>query len=249
MPVPNLNKRVVFAVLLLTVAAGLYFLYPRLRIILPLKLDYSRVRTPEVYIVPIARQPAPLRLSPAAARPIMGEWFAFSAPWTLLEKSKKDSVEAFRFEKERIYAVSLQKKEDGFLRTLLGSDPEESRQMREYLGAEHFGSNYDAVEFCLNTTPESARFFSDPQELSPLPVLLILKAAFSPLGDVIYRVRIDQAKGFQFGDPATATDVFVYLFDHSDRLFRMKFSFVNQEEIDYILGSIRFTTLPPAMGG
>jgi hypothetical protein len=71
--------------------------------------------------------------------------------------------------------------------------------------------------------------------------MLILKKAFSGLGDVIYRFSLVESKGFQFGNPATASDVYVYLFDPSDRMFRMKFTSMTQGEIDFFLTSIEFS--------
>jgi hypothetical protein len=61
---------------------------------------------------------------------------------------------------------------------------------------------------------------------------------------VIYRFSLGETKGFQFGNPATASDVYVYLFNPSDRMFRMKFTSLTQGEIDFFLTSIDFFAPP-----
>jgi hypothetical protein len=116
--------------------------------------------------------------------------------------------------------------------------------MKRLLGEENIASEYAALDLCLTTTPEPVRLSSSIQELSRTTLMLILKKAFSGLGDVIYRFSLGETKGFQFGNPATASDVYVYLFNPSDRMFRMKFTSLTQGEIDFFLTSIDFFAPP-----
>ncbi len=51
----------------------------------------------------------------------------------------------------------------------------------------------------------------------------------------------EHAQAFLFGNPTTAADVYVYLFNPFDRMFRMKFTSMTQGEIDFFLTSIEFS--------
>jgi hypothetical protein len=116
--------------------------------------------------------------------------------------------------------------------------------MKRLLGEENISSEYALLDLCLTTTPEPVGLTTLTRELERTTLMLILKKAFSGLGDVIYRFSLGESKGFQFGDPVTAGDVYVYLFSPSDRMFRMKFISMTQREIDFFLTSIEFSALP-----
>jgi hypothetical protein len=130
------------------------------------------------------------------------------------------------------------------VKKLLAGDTAENRRMKRLLGEENIASEYAVLDLCLTTTPEPVGLSSSVRELARTTLMLILKRAFSGLGDVIYRFSLGESKGFQFGNPATAADVYVYLFSPCDRMFRMKFTSMTQREIDFFLISIEFSTPP-----
>ena len=134
--------------------------------------------------------------------------------------------------------VSGQKDGDGVLSALLGDTPDQAEAMRQFWGPENLQSEYDVVKFCLNATPDRGGIFTGRTELVRLPSMLLLKAVYSPLGDVIYQYETERFRGFQFGNPQTTQEIFVYLFDLSDRLFRIKLSAWDQDEIDLLLASV-----------
>lgn len=234
------KKFIVPAVAVLLVLGGsTAYLFPRLTIIIPLRLKYSRNASPRMYVVPQQRsvaQPGDRDLGVEYASGQM----RFRSPLKALQVFDSEYARAFVFEGSKSMIVSGQKDGDGVLGALLGGDPQQAEAMRRFWGEENLRSEYAVVKFCLHATPDQGSLFSSREELMRLPSMLILKAVYSPLGDVIYQYETEQFRGFQFGSPETSPAVFVYLFDGSDRLFRIKLSALDQEEIDRLLASIAF---------
>jgi hypothetical protein len=170
---------------------------------------------------------------------VVSKWFTFKAPGLLVKKFDSEFAQAFEFDRGQRVLFSRQNEENSIVKALLGKNPREAAQMRLLLGKDNLQSEYAVINFCLHTTPEQAGFFSPKVELTRIQTMLILKSVFSQMGDVIYKFRLSQSKGFQFGDPAMTDQVYVYLFDDSDRMFRMQFMAATQAEIDSVLTSIK----------
>ena len=174
----------------------------------------------------------------------VGAWFSFATPFDIEKNYDSEHAQAFLFGNRKSLVVSPQLETERIVKKLLAGGSAEARKMKRLLGEENIASEYAALDLCLTTTPEPVRLSSSIQELSRTTLMLILKKAFSGLGDVIYRFSLGETKGFQFGNPATASDVYVYLFNPSDRMFRMKFTSLTQGEIDFFLTSIDFFAPP-----
>jgi hypothetical protein len=241
----NSKKILTTAIVVLVLSSAVLYLLPKLKLIIPIKVKYSRAGAPGVYLVPVERKVADIQEN-LAGQAHAGAWFSFAAPWAIEKHHLSEYAEAFVFSEERVLVVSPQKEQERIVAKLLGGEAEEARAMKRLLGEENLGSEYAAISYCLSTTPDRAGLLTPIHELSRLAPMLILKSVFSNLGDVIYRFSLRGAKGFQFGNPATAPDVYVYLFDPSDRMYRMKFSAISQEAIDYVLSTIVFPGAPAA---
>lgn len=246
MPLLRRHKKIFFistAVLLTLLTAGAYLL-PKLTLIIPIKVDYSRVGAPRVYLLPVDRL---IRVSEdirVVGVRHAGAWFSFATPFDIEKNYQSEHAQAFLFGNRKSFVVSPQMETERIVKKLLAGRTAENRKMKRLLGEENIASEYAALDLCLTTTPAPVGLSSSIRELSRTTLMLILKKAFSGLGDVIYRFSLGESKGFQFGNPATATDVYVYLFSPSDRMFRMKFTSMTQGEIDFFLTSIEFSTLP-----
>ncbi|MGD8675671.1 MAG: hypothetical protein PVG81_07655 [Desulfobacterales bacterium] len=240
------RKKIIFisiAVLLILATAGAYLL-PKLTLIIPIKVDYSRVGAPRVYLLPVdrlIRVPEDERVGGVRH---VGAWFSFATPFDIEKNYDSEHAQAFLFGNRKSLVVSPQLETERIVKKLLAGESAEARKMKRLLGEENIASEYAALDLCLTTTPEPVRLSSSIQELLRTTLMLILKKAFSGLGDVIYRFSLGETKGFQFGNPATASDVYVYLFNPSDRMFRMKFTSLTQGEIDFFLTSIDFFAPP-----
>jgi hypothetical protein len=246
MPLLRRHKKIFFistAVLLTLLTAGAYLL-PKLTLIIPIKVDYSRVGAPRVYLLPVDRL---IRVSEdirVVGVRHAGAWFSFATPFDIEKNYQSEHAQAFLFGNRKSFVVSPQMETERIVKKLLAGRTAENRKMKRLLGEENIASEYAALDLCLTTTPEPVGLSSSMKELSRTTLMLILKKAFSGLGDVIYRFSLGESKGFQFGNPATASDVYVYLFSPSDRMFRMKFTSMTQGEIDFFLTSIEFSALP-----
>lgn len=236
-----INKRIILPALALMVVLGgsAAYLYPRLKIIIPIRLKYSRDASPRMYLVPQKR--------PIAQPAGRGDGFEYTSgqlrfrtPDDALKTFDSDFARAFVFAGGKSVVVSGQKDGEGVLNALLGGRPEQAEAMRRFWGPENLQTEYAAVNFCLHATPDQGSIFSSRKELMRLPSMLLLKAVYSPLGDVIYQFETDRFRGFQFGDPQSSQAVYVYLFNETDRLFRIKLSSLDQVEIDRLLASITF---------
>jgi hypothetical protein len=246
MPLLRPHKKIFFistAVLLTLLTAGAYLL-PKLTLIIPIKVDYSRVGAPRVYLLPVDRL---IRVSEdirVVGVRHAGAWFSFATPFDIEKNYQSEHAQAFLFGNRKSFVVSPQMETERIVKKLLAGRTAENRKMKRLLGEENIASEYAALDLCLTTTPAPVGLSSSMKELSRTTLMLILKKAFSGLGDVIYRFSLGESKGFQFGNPATASDVYVYLFSPSDRMFRIKFTSMTQGEIDFFLTSIEFSALP-----
>ncbi|MGA8242142.1 MAG: hypothetical protein WB818_16335 [Desulfobacterales bacterium] len=234
------NIFISIAVLSILSTAGIYLL-PKLTLIIPIKVDYSRVGAPRVYLLPVERLIRVSEDKRVGGVRHTGAWFSFAAPFDIEKNYDSDHAQAFLFDNRKSFVVSPQLETERIVKKLLAGGAAETRKMKRLLGEENIASEYAALDLCLTTTPEPVGLSSSIRELSRTSLMLILKKAFSGLGDVIYRFSLGETKGFQFGNPVTASDVYVYLFSPSDRMFRMKFTAMTQGEIDFFLTSIEFS--------
>jgi hypothetical protein len=246
MPLQPRHKKIMFIsmpFLLILLTAGGYLL-PKLTLIIPIKVDYSRAGAPRVYLLPVDRIIRVSEDKRVGSVRHAGAWFSFTTPFDIEKGYDSEHAQAFLFRNRKSLVVSPQLETERIVKKLLAGGTAETRKMKRLLGEENIASEYAALDLCLTTTPAPVGLSSSIRELSRTTLMLILKKAFSGLGDVIYRFSLGESKGFQFGNPATASDVYVYLFSPSDRMFRMKFTSMTQGEIDFFLTSIEFSTLP-----
>ena len=225
---------------LFVIGGSTAYLFPKLKIILPLRMKYTRSESPRMYLVPQERAVADSIDKDAGHEYVSGH-LRFRVPLQALQVFRSEHAQAFVFEGSKSVIVSGQKDGDGVLRALLGDDPDQAEAMRQFWGPGNLESEYAAVKVCLHATPDKGSLLTSRTELMRLPSMLLLKAVYNSLGDVIYQYETNRYRGFQFGNPQSSEAIFVYLFDPSDRLFRLKLSSLNQKEIDSLLASITIT--------
>jgi hypothetical protein len=246
MPLQRRHKKIILISLpfvLILLGTGAYLL-PKLALIIPIKVDYSRVGAPRIYLLPVDRLIRVAEDKRVGGVRRAGAWFSFATPFDIEKNFESEHAQAFLFGNRKSLVVSPQMETERMVKKLLAGETAENRKMKSLLGEENISSEYALLDLCLTTTPEPVGLTTSTRELERTTLMLILKKAFSGLGDVIYRFSLGESKGFQFGDPVTAGDVYVYLFSPSDRMFRMKFISMTQREIDFFLTSIEFSALP-----
>ena len=220
------------------------YVFPRLKIIIPLRYKYSRDAAPHMYRVPRIRTVS-AAVETAGGFEYGSGKLLFRVPTEAIRTLDTEFARAFVFAGSKVVIVSNQKKGEGVLDALLGDHPDQAEAMHRFWGSENLQSEYALVKGCLYATPDKGGIFTSKTELLRLPSMLLLKAVYSPLGSVVYQFETEHVRGFQFGDPRNSPEVFVYLFDRSDRLFRIKLAMLDQVEIDSLLASISIT---PANG-
>jgi hypothetical protein len=233
-------KGLVVVAALLLLASAVVLSLPRLRLLVALKSEYSRANAPWAYRLPEKRT-VQTAASESQRRRLSCDWFSFQPPWEAKQELRSEHAQAFVFGSKRIFIVSLRPEQEGILKALLGGDPTEAREMQLLIGEDNLRSEFAALDFCLRVSPDQAGVLSSTRDLTRITSMLILKSVFTPLGDEIYTFRIGDLQGFQFGNPDTASVIYIYLFDTDDRLFRMKINDVTQSEIDVLLASIQMT--------
>jgi len=246
MPLQRRHKKMILIsipIVLILLGAGAYLL-PKLSLIIPIKVNYSRIGAPRIYLLPVDRLLRVAEDKQVGGVRHAGAWFSFTTPFGIEKHFESEQAQAYLFGNRKSLVVSPQMETERMVKKLLAGGTAENRKMKRLLGEENIASEYAVLDLCLATTPEPVGLSSSILELSRTTLMLILKKAFSGLGDVIYRFSLGNSKGFQFGNPVTASDVYVYLFSPSDRMFRMKFTSMTQGEIDLFLASIEFSALP-----
>ena len=109
--------------------------------------------------------------------------------------------------------------------------------MKALLGEKNLKLEYDIINLCLNTSPDQATLFTPLKDLVKISTMLVLRAAF--IADKIYKFSINNLKGFQFVTNENPNFVRVHLFDSKNQHFEITLISVSQDEIDFILSSIK----------
>jgi hypothetical protein len=163
------------------------------------------------------------------------------APWELREKLDLDLSTFFTFVNKKGISIEQQSTDESILQSLLKEEPLEVQKYNLLFGEENLKSEYAIVNLILNTTPDQAAIFKPLPELARMQPLLIWKTAlYAHMGDVIYKFKAKNLKGFQFGNPQNTENVRVHVFNEKDQVFRLHFIRATQAEIDYILSTIEF---------
>ena len=217
-----------------------FYFSDRLKIVVSTKIFYSKNKTPRYYLVPISRELRPLKKEFKTSYNFSCNNFKFTVPWELREKRELDRSTIFIFVNTKGIFISPQLKDDGILKGFLEARPSKFQETKLLFGEENLKSDYTFVNLILHTTPDHASILKPYRNLARIPPLLILKDIYSPLRDVIYKFRLENLKGFQFGNPQTTELVDVHVFNEKGQVFKLIFVGATQDEIDHMLTSIEF---------
>ncbi len=223
-------------IIILILASLLYYFSLELSVIVPIKLHYSRVKTPSAYAVPSDRI-IDAKAKDLAFKPSLScEWFKFKTPWKLVERFEGSTSNVLLVFSDE----GIRKDMEIRIENILITSHSEYRNFQQLLNKLNLTSEYLIADFCLRTTPDDAAFLTPKDKLAMIPSLLILKMMYTPYGKVIYRFSVNDLKCFQFSNPETPESVRVLIFDNLNRVFIVSFIAATQNEIDSILSSIKF---------
>ena len=234
------KKFIVPVSILLFILGTIFYFSDRLVIVIPTKLFYSKNKTPHAYQVPISRDLQTIKKEIKTSYKYSCRSFKFTVPWELREKNELDHTAVFAFVNKKGIAISPKAKDDGILNGFLEEGPSKFQETKLLYGEENLKSEYAFVNLILHTTPDQASILKPYRDIARIPSLLIMRVLYSSLGDVIYKFRLDNLKGFQFGNPQTTEHVYVHVFNEKNQIFKLHFVRATQAEIDYMLTSIDF---------
>jgi hypothetical protein len=224
---------------LIIVSIILYF-SDRLTLYFFTATQYSKSKTPAMYVIPIAREILPPNETFSTPYLLSYESVKLKIPWELKEKSESIFSTFYVFRNKKGIVISQQGEDESFRQRLLDEEPLEVQKSKFQYGEENLKSEYAVSNLILHTTPDQFSISKPAPENEKIIPLLMLKGLYSVYGNVIYKFNLDNIRGFQFGDPQTTKNIYVHLFNEKDQIVRLHFIAATQAEIDYILSSIEF---------
>lgn len=239
-------KKIAISILILLILSGFLFflfpdLFPRIKIYMEIKGNFSENETPWAYVVPVNRSLNSLIDIHDTHRVYMYNELEFKAPWDNLVKNIDiDPVKLFVFEhKKSIQLNYVDKNQFNILESLIDKNSQDIQFYKEIFGEINIKSEYAIYNLSLDTSPSQIHLLMPFNELGQKSIMLIVKAAIVVDVDKIFRFSTKNLRGFQFGEPDKNKEISVHIFDKKNRLFQIKFSSANQNEIDFILSSIK----------
>lgn len=234
---------IIFSILLTFFIVGLIS-YPKIWTYHLISSKYSQVETPSAYIVPVSRLVEAPRENFTDYSSYRCDNLKFNAPWKVLrEKEERENFMLLTFfsgTKKGIYMNRGKVTEYKIAERLLGDNPLEAKKITQILGAHTLKSNYTIISASYNTTPNQASFFKSSSDLRKIAILLNVKMIFTESTiKKIYKFETKDIKGFQFGDTKDTNTVLVQIFSKYNRIHRMSILSATQEEIDFILSSMK----------
>ena len=236
----QLGRQKVFVLILalLVVAAIVFFLSDRLTLSFFLRNNYSKAKTPEMYITPIARKVQPPNEKFATQFILTYENIELKIPWKLREKSESEFSTFYVFKNKKGLSISQQGKDESFRQRLLDEEILDVQKSTFHYGGETLDSEYALANLILHTTPEQFSIFRPVAKSARIIPLLRLKGLYAVYGNTTYKFNLGNVRCFQFGNPQTNQNVYVHLFKEKDQVIRLRFVAATQPEIDHILSSI-----------
>ena len=225
---------------LIIVSVILYF-SDRLTLYFFTTTKYSKTKTPAMYVIPISREIQRTHKTISTPYLLSYENIKLQIPWEFKEKSESMFSTFYVFRNKKGIVISQQGEDESFRQKLLNEGPLKVQKAKFLYGEENLKSEYAVSNLILHTTPDQFSISRPAPENEKIIPLLMLKGLYSVYGDVIYKLNLDNLRGFQFGNPKTTKNIYVHLFNEKDQIFRLHFIAATQAEIDYILSSIEFT--------
>ncbi|KKW28741.1 MAG: hypothetical protein UY71_C0012G0020 [Parcubacteria group bacterium GW2011_GWB1_52_7] len=122
---------------------------------------------------------------------------------------------------------------------LIRKTPDDVAMLKLFFGEEALSSQYAIYKRILYASPNNIAAFSRLSASLPQITLVTLKKALvMNAGESIGEFENSEIRGFQFGD-ASSTSTAITLFDKEDRRYLMGIRGATEEEIDYVLSSMK----------
>ena len=218
----------------LIIVSVIFYFSDRLTLYFFTATEYSKTKTPAMYVIPIAREIQRNHKTVSTPYSLSYENIKLQIPWEFKEKSESIFSTFYVFRNKKGIVISQQGEDESFRQKLINEGPLKTQKAKFIYGEENLKSEYTVSNLILHTTPDQFSISRPASENEKIIPLLMLKGLYSVYGNVIYKFNLDNVRGFQFGNPQTTKNIYVHLFNNEYQIFRLHFIAATQAEIDYI---------------
>ena len=215
---------------------------PRVYIIAKTNADYSRDKTPELYVSPIN-----MDVKYNDAEPDISCYgLEFKSPWGksigIIPSSR---LTAYKFKDGKGLAIRS-KSETSVVKEALKNLSQQKRDtLSKFLGEQALKSDFEYSKSILKYTPYDIKFMETMKNNKNIYGLLATKHSLMLLlgesQDGIYVFDTGKVKGFQYGKPSVSAAVNLRIFDESKDYFITLNKNITQTEIDSIISTMQIT--------
>lgn len=174
--------------------------------------------------------------------------FSFQVPWGEIEREsngKSFAVLSFR-EGAGVLIFDPESAVDS-VRIMRGTTTKQLGLMTSVLGSRALSSNYGLMEAAVSSTPSDVKWWAGRSRNVRSFILLMNKSTYLHDADVIYPIRADAGRGFQYGDPSRPPyRVDLDLFDEADRPYTIWITCksktsacITQPQVNSLVASLR----------
>jgi len=235
------SKKFTIPIVAFLLLGGIFFYFSdRFRLLIFIKTNYSKTRTPEMYLIPIKREVQLSNQLIGIDSVLSHKNIQFAVPWELREKLDYDVSTLFVFVNTKGIAIDELSKDESIIQKLLKEEFSEVQKTKLLFGEEDLKSEYAIVNLILHTTPGQASLLNPINENAKIVPLLMWKSLYTVYGNVIYQFSLNNFKCFQFGNPEKTENIRIHIFNDKNQVYRLHFVKATQAEIDHIISSIEF---------
>lgn len=234
------SKKIWLTIVIVLIILGLlgYFYGPRAYLIYKAKYTlFSPDKTPGAYVVPESHT-LDTSLKPAATYDIKIANLTITAPWAGPPTIRGNEVlGSYDFGGSKKIVI-MKDEENVSVQGVVNE--EKGKYIKDSLGADKFSTAYASTETMQNLSPDNLSITENTNKLAAEITLLTIKSAISLNADKIYSYSSGDFKIFQYGSAGGAEAFTIALYDKQGRhIYDISFKEVNQQEIDYIVKSIK----------
>jgi len=203
------------------------------------KNEFSRDKTPHLYVTPISRKISSMGDESLNYQMIMLSNVKFRVPWgkgKILHTPSRGGARIY-FD-DITFMVSVNKDPISLYEIYLMGSPRETKELRKYFGKDFCESDYSLHKATLEITPDQLNIFTPYKKAKFLLTQLVLKLVdFDVIcSEKVYTFTTDNVKGVQYN---FSDQVRIEIYDENIEIFMViRCKEIVQDEIDVILSSI-----------
>ena len=210
--------------------------------VLTVKMKFPKSEFPVVYKVPQLRNIVTEVSTAQGSQEVTSEGFKFRVTWENKPRVKEEgNIKFLIFSVSENQALIFDKGVEEVLNDLPPyNNNEEFKKIKLFYGDKQLDSRYSFYKLILESNPDELHILLPKKKAIADSLLVIYKAVLAvPIEGGIYNFKTDSIKGFQFGDPNVSNGVEIHFFDKQDSSHMIGVRGATQEEIDFLINSIK----------